>query len=317
MGYRIVSAELPSFRCGPSRSFYYLSVAKRSTYRISSPPNPISIPPVFNHLQKSTSETPTLVSYSPAMATEAQNEANRQNAQASTGPKTPEGKLTSSRNAVSHGLFSTAGTPAPEEQNEFTELSAAMQQDLAPEGILEQTLTGEITRAAWRLRRCAAVEDSLVEADPFTDAMSSASTSKTQIAVDRARLQTHRILTRCMTELRRLQNERRFRIEILPPGFNTAELGLASYKDLMPAMVAEKRWQLQKRKLEGLGSFESMLEAATAPPQSSPAKQTQSAPVFTPRNAPCPCGSNEKYKRCCGKNAPPLLMTGAPVKAAA
>ncbi len=26
-----------------------------------------------------------------------------------------------------------------------------------------------------------------------------------------------------------------------------------------------------------------------------------------PRNAPCPCGSGQKYKRCCGHNAPPLL----------
>jgi hypothetical protein len=26
----------------------------------------------------------------------------------------------------------------------------------------------------------------------------------------------------------------------------------------------------------------------------------------TPRSAPCPCGSGKKYKRCCGKGAPPL-----------
>lgn len=27
----------------------------------------------------------------------------------------------------------------------------------------------------------------------------------------------------------------------------------------------------------------------------------------TPRNAPCPCNSGLKFKRCCGKNAPPVL----------
>jgi len=27
----------------------------------------------------------------------------------------------------------------------------------------------------------------------------------------------------------------------------------------------------------------------------------------TPRNAPCPCGSGQKFKRCCGRNAPPVL----------
>lgn len=30
---------------------------------------------------------------------------------------------------------------------------------------------------------------------------------------------------------------------------------------------------------------------------------------LTPRNAPCPCGSREKYKRCCGKSAAPVLHT--------
>jgi hypothetical protein len=29
--------------------------------------------------------------------------------------------------------------------------------------------------------------------------------------------------------------------------------------------------------------------------------------VEIPRNAPCPCGSGNKYKRCCGTNAPPVL----------
>lgn len=33
------------------------------------------------------------------------------------------------------------------------------------------------------------------------------------------------------------------------------------------------------------------------------AKRTQLA-----RSAPCPCGSGEKFKRCCGRTAPPLLM---------
>ncbi len=31
----------------------------------------------------------------------------------------------------------------------------------------------------------------------------------------------------------------------------------------------------------------------------------------TPRNALCPCGSGNKYKRCCGRNAPPVLGKAA------
>jgi len=30
----------------------------------------------------------------------------------------------------------------------------------------------------------------------------------------------------------------------------------------------------------------------------------------TPRNAPCPCGSGQKYKRCCGRHAPAVLSAG-------
>ncbi|MCC6591413.1 MAG: SEC-C domain-containing protein, partial [Bryobacterales bacterium] len=29
------------------------------------------------------------------------------------------------------------------------------------------------------------------------------------------------------------------------------------------------------------------------------------------RNTPCPCGSGQKYKRCCGVNAPPILNNAA------
>ena len=34
-------------------------------------------------------------------------------------------------------------------------------------------------------------------------------------------------------------------------------------------------------------------------------------PNPTPRNALCPCGSGTKYKRCCGKAAPPVLNMAA------
>ncbi len=45
--------------------------------------------------------------------------------------------------------------------------------------------------------------------------------------------------------------------------------------------------------------------------QPEPAAQQASPNPQTPRSAPCPCGSGEKYKRCCGKDAPPVLHHNA------
>ena len=58
--------------------------------------------------------------------------------------------------------------------------------------------------------------------------------------------------------------------------------------------------------------------AAASIPQSEPASARPTAPqpapvrqISTPRNALCPCRSGEKYKRCCGKAAPPVLYPNA------
>jgi hypothetical protein len=50
-------------------------------------------------------------------------------------------------------------------------------------------------------------------------------------------------------------------------------------------------------------------KSAAAPSQeTSPKAVAKTAPATdTARNAPCPCGSGVKYKRCCGTQAPPKL----------
>ena len=96
-----------------------------------------------------------------------------------------------------------------------------------------------------------------------------------QLSLDRARSAAQRTFHRSLKELRRVQAERLY----------ATFAASASHTK----QVAE-------------------------PPSEAPAKQTQSQPVRTspiPRGAPCPCKSGQKYKRCCGKNAPPVL-TNAP-----
>ncbi len=81
------------------------------------------------------------------MATIAQIDANRQNSKSSTGPRTDEGKSNSSTNALTSGLFTRADYVKPEERNLYKEFCDSFHRELAPEGVLEQTLAAEITGA--------------------------------------------------------------------------------------------------------------------------------------------------------------------------
>jgi len=74
------------------------------------------------------------------MSTQAQINANRANAQKSTGPTSPEGKAKSSSNAVRHGLLcepTTLFASDPHEQTQFNILRQNLFQQCLPEGEME------------------------------------------------------------------------------------------------------------------------------------------------------------------------------------
>ena len=54
----------------------------------------------------------------------------------------------------------------------------------------------------------------------------------------------------------------------------------------------------------------SMLKQLPPEPQSEPEPETTGPeqPRQIARNAPCPCNSGQKFKRCCGRAAPPLPL---------
>jgi uncharacterized protein YecA (UPF0149 family) len=43
-------------------------------------------------------------------------------------------------------------------------------------------------------------------------------------------------------------------------------------------------------------------------PLHEPQATSREPPPQRARNSPCPCGSGQKYKRCCGQDAPPVLV---------
>jgi hypothetical protein len=251
------------------------------------------------------------------MATAAQIAANRQNAQLSTGPRTLEGKQNSARNAVVDRLFSAPGNfVRPGEQSEWDEFNTAFLVDLAPHGALETSIASELIRASWRLRRCSNVEATLAArlADPTLDPMEDTATISTQNSIDRARTQAQRIFDRALSNLQRLQTERLFRNEYFPEGTPLTGFGVARLKEIIPAIHKLPRDLTQDEAVDQtLTKLLRMTTLASTKPVDPATPKLAS--FCTPRNAPCPCGSGAKYKRCCGTDAPPVLS--APPSAAA
>jgi hypothetical protein len=92
------------------------------------------------------------------MSTVRRAEANAQNAQKSTGPRTPEGKSVSRLNALKHGLLSQETLLPGEDESALTSLRERLRAELCPEGALEDLLVDRITSVLWRLRRLGSIE---------------------------------------------------------------------------------------------------------------------------------------------------------------
>jgi hypothetical protein len=100
-------------------------------------------------------------------ATTKKAEANRRNAQRSTGPRTPEGKALASRNALKHGLTAREVVTVGERPEDFEAFRAGLVARLAPVGELEAELAERIAASAWRLRRVVRLE-ALMLSNPRT-----------------------------------------------------------------------------------------------------------------------------------------------------
>ena len=103
------------------------------------------------------------------MATEAQISANRRNAQNSTGPKTPEGKARSARNAEKHGLTSRWTAITGEFDDDFTDLLASYEERFNPQGEFEADLVRQLAVTQFHLARAARLETSILR-DAISDA---------------------------------------------------------------------------------------------------------------------------------------------------
>ena len=87
------------------------------------------------------------------MTSQKQLQANRRNAQKSTGPKSEQGKSIVAQNATTHGF--TANTPLipGEDPTAYSTFKTQLTKELNPQGPAEIMLTERIIDLSWRLKR--------------------------------------------------------------------------------------------------------------------------------------------------------------------
>src|SRR6516165_3727363 len=88
-------------------------------------------------------------------------EANRRNAQLSSGPVTEEGKRRSRRNAVRHGLTAETVIDALEDAEDYATFEMAVTADYDAQSAVERELVLRLASLLWRLRRATAIESGL------------------------------------------------------------------------------------------------------------------------------------------------------------
>jgi hypothetical protein len=89
--------------------------------------------------------------------------ANRANAQKSTGPKTPEGKAKVSANARRHGLCASNFVILTEDVNQFNDYRLSYMDRLGPRDGVEIDLIDRMVHAGWTERRTWSMENDCID----------------------------------------------------------------------------------------------------------------------------------------------------------
>ena len=202
----------------------------------------------------------------------------------------------------------------------YQQLTAAFEADLQPVGALEVALAADLLRCTWLIRHYASVDPATLPDDGARHLLA----LRHNAAVKSFRWSTG--------QLRKTQTDREIgsRVGCHPRGLagvteilkathhcGTSFHGAAqthsptqpaagphsqpgSQPTPKPATVTVSDMEaLLSRQIEEEGEAELLAMHAQ---YGDLKKQTQ----IVPRNADCPCGSREKFKRCCGKDAPPV-----------
>jgi hypothetical protein len=137
-----------------------------------------------------------------------QHQANRQNAQHSTGPVSPEGKAAVRFNALTFGLRARSVVLFDEDQAAYQQLCDVLESEWQPQAPTERILLERMAVAHWLLMRQDSTESWILAA---TEPGHQQFALLDRVSAQRARLE--RSFSTAMRELKQLQNERRARTQ--------------------------------------------------------------------------------------------------------
>ena len=184
--------------------------------------------------------------------------ANAANARLSTGPRTSEGKAHSAQNARKHGLTAKDLVIGPEDREEFDEMLAGFQTDVAPQGALQQALFDELVASAWNLRRIRRMETELCAgAAAYLDLLNDNEIQTKLDRLARHKSRIERTFHRSLKELKALQTAATLRslippdiAETMPPLAATREIAKRTQADAPVPGPVELEWVSPAEKIE-------------------------------------------------------------------
>jgi hypothetical protein len=180
--------------------------------------------PILQRMRRSERPDPPDPNAGSTMTTIRKAEANRRNAQRSSGPTTAAGRRISSKNALKHGLTAREVTVDEAEAKNFAAFRDDLVADRAPVGALEEQLVEEIAICSWRLRRVYRLEvDGSDDSNPLSSLAKETTVSGSLVhhtlsfgTLLRYEVSIARLRERALHDLERLQARRRGQVVDAP-----------------------------------------------------------------------------------------------------
>jgi hypothetical protein len=107
-------------------------------------------------------------------------DANRRNAQKSTGPKTEEGKAKSAMNSIKYGIYSDKFLIKGEKKEDFDEYSNDFINWLNPNNPILLDMVSQIIASGWFVKRYMIVESAIINTKPVEEKKESKENNKSQ-----------------------------------------------------------------------------------------------------------------------------------------